>query len=86
MSLQVRLDVSRIQREEDDTIFVAQLSLQSVRQLDSGELTLAVERPRALFPSHIRIGDPVVFYGRVEEILDRRCDPDDPAGICRGAC
>ena len=81
VSLQVRFYVSRIHGKHDDAIFVTQLPLQSIHKLDSCELTLPVQGRRALLPSYLGVGDPVVFDGRVEPELGRGCNPDNPAGI-----
>ena len=79
--LQIRLYVSGIEGKYDDTIFVTQLPLQSVRELDGSKLALHVQGPSVLFSSYFGIGDPVVFEGRIEVVLHRGCDPDDPAGV-----
>ena len=84
MSLQIRLYISGIQRKYDDSIFVTQLPLESVRKLDSGKLALHVQEPGVLPLPYLGIGDPVVFDGGFEVVLHGRCDPDDSAGICRG--
>ena len=81
VSLQVRFYVSRIHGKHDDTIFVTQLPLQSIHKLDSCELTLPVQGRRALLPSYLGIGDPVVFERSTEVVLCRGCNPDNPAGI-----
>ena len=85
VSLQVRLDVPRVQRKYDNSVFVAKLPLQSIRKLDGGELALRVQVPRVLFLSHLGVGDPVVFDGRLEVVLHGGRDPDDSAGICGGS-
>jgi hypothetical protein len=84
VSLQIRLDISRVQSEHDDCIIIAQLPPQSVHKLNSSELVLRIQDPRVLFLSYIGIGDPVVFDGRVEVVVDGGHDPDDSAGIFGG--
>lgn len=81
MPLQVGLDESRVHREEDDTIVVAQLPLQSMHQLDNGKLALSIQGERVLLPSHFGIGDPVVLNRRVEEIMHGGSNPDDSARV-----
>jgi hypothetical protein len=55
-----------------------------VHKLDSSELALRIQDPRVLLLSYVGIGDPVVFDGRVEVVVDGGCDPDDSAGIFGG--
>ena len=85
MSCQIRLDVSGVQREEYDTIFIAQLPLQGVYKLDGGKLALTIQLPSVLFLSCVGVSDPVVLDRWSEEILNRGRNPGDPAGILRGS-